>query len=119
MLAAVAGIDLAKARLTAVPIEADHLEHTAEHDLVRPAPIAVLRWWTQRRSRLINGQRNLGGRPANRDAILDALVEGPMRRRPPLLRELQLLEPQNLRIRMQLRAPTTRQKAELTALKTL
>lgn len=117
LFSAVTGVDLGAARLTAAPVEAERLTHAPEHDLLCPNPMAVLRWWTQRRAQFTDGQRYLGGRPHTRDRMLLALAQGPMRRRPPLLRELQLQTPQKVRPRLQLRAPTTRQRSELTALR--
>lgn len=113
---AVTGVDLVDAKLTAKAVEAEHLEHTPEHDLPRPQPMGVLHWWMQRRAQFADGQRYLAGRPNSREAIFAALARGPMRRRPALLRELQFQPPPGARPRLQLRAPIRRQRTELTAL---
>ncbi|WP_426755748.1 TIGR02270 family protein [Myxococcus sp. Y35] len=59
-----------------------------EHDLPVPAPEAVAHWWQQAQKDFSPQVRYLGGKPFGAEALLDALMTGPMRRRAALALEL-------------------------------
>lgn len=115
---AVTGLDLRAAGLAASVDRRKLLEHTPPDDLPRPEPMAVLRWWTQRRGEFNAGQRYLGGSPRSLPALRAALEHGAMRRRPVHLLDLQLHAARH-RPRLQPRAPTRRQRAQLAVLRDL
>jgi uncharacterized protein (TIGR02270 family) len=116
MMQVLTGIDLDDAGLT-VTVEDEALEHTPEHDLPRPDPLPTMQWWLRQRPRFEDGVRYLHGKIRGRAEVLAALTSGPMRRRPALLLDLQLRAPRGVLLRLQTRAPTARQLAELAELR--
>jgi uncharacterized protein (TIGR02270 family) len=84
-----------------------------EDTLPLPEPDAVTAWWREARPKLDAKQRYLAGQPFTPQALLDALVSAPMRRRHALALEL------TLRSRGALQVPTrafvTHQLAALKA----
>jgi uncharacterized protein (TIGR02270 family) len=66
------------------------LEPAPEAALPRPNPAAITAWWHARREQFDEGPRYLGGRLLDHNAMLAALREGPLRRRPLLALELEL-----------------------------
>lgn len=115
---AVTGIDLKHAALKAAAQEEDEvLEHLAEDDLPRPDPVKLRQWWMAHRGEFLPGQRYLMGKPRSLEGILMALAEGPMRRRPPLLLDLQLRASGKPGPRLETRAPTRQQYAQLQRLR--
>jgi uncharacterized protein (TIGR02270 family) len=119
VFSAVTGVALATMGMTAAPGEEERLERTAEGELSRPDPAAVRGWWMKHRGAFTPGTRYLMGKPRSWEGLLEALARGPMRRRPPLLLDLQLRAPARPGPRLQPRAPTRRQFAELAALRAL
>lgn len=115
---AVTGVELGAAGLAQPADERERLSHTAEDELPRAEPMAVLHWWMQHRGQFRDGQRYLAGAPYSRAAVRDALERGPMRRRPVHLRDLQLHAPR-LRPRLQPLAPSARQRQQLAVLRGL
>lgn len=114
----VTGVDLLAAGL-AVPVDDRVLTVvTPEDELPRPDPLAALQWWLKHRDQFRDGQRYLGGAPYSRQAVLAALERGPMRRRPVHLLDLQLHAASH-RPRLEPRAPTRRQRAQLAVLRGL
>jgi len=121
---AVTGVDLLAAGLAAPRMDRVALVYTAEDELPRADPVAVLQWWIRHRGRFRDGQRYLAGAPYSRTAVRDALERGPMRRRPVHLLDLQLHAPaqphaQPHRVRLAPRARTSRQRAQLAVLRGL
>lgn len=112
---AVTGVDLVRAGMALPRRDRNPLEYDPEDSLPRPDPMAVLRWWMQRRGEFTDGQRYLAGAPRTREALLAALERGPMRRRPALHLDLQLhTRPAP---RLQPFAPIARQRPQLAALR--
>jgi uncharacterized protein (TIGR02270 family) len=76
------------------PLEEENLDADLtpkpEDSLPRPRPESVAAWWQQERQRLDAKQRYLAGQPFTPQALLDALVSAPMRRRHALALELAL-----------------------------
>lgn len=117
VVAAVTGVDLEDAELSLPPDgTSEALEHRPEDELPRPDPMAVLHWWMRRRGEYTDGQRYLAGAPHSSAGLVQALKVGPMRRRPAHLLELTLDRAARGRPRLQLRAPTARQRSELAAI---
>ncbi|PCC71363.1 conserved hypothetical protein [Nannocystis exedens] len=116
MMQALTGVDLDDAGLTVV-VEDEALEHTPEHDLPRPDPLPTMQWWLRQRPRFEDGRRYLQGKPRGRAEVVEALTDGPMRRRPALLLDLQLRAPRGVLLRLQTRAFTARQRRELAELR--
>jgi uncharacterized protein (TIGR02270 family) len=114
--AAITGVDLVAAGLSSPARERDAREHSPEHALPRPDPMAVLTWWVAHRPRFADGQRHVAGAPRSPDALLAALVAGPMRRRPAVLLDLQIHAP-SLALSLAPHAPTSRQRPQLAALR--
>ena len=114
-LAAITGLDLEDANLTRAAGDDEALEHRPEDDLPLPDPMGVLRWWRENRERFADGRRHLAGNPHTLAAQWAAITAGPMRRRPAHLMALQLQLPAKQRPRLEPRAPTRRQHAELAA----
>jgi uncharacterized protein (TIGR02270 family) len=98
---AITGLDLRAAGLAAPPppaldelpaFEADDLDAdlvpAAELLLPLPDVPGVIRWWNQHRPRFQPDVRYLGGHPITAERLVDALQQGPMRRRGPLAFEL-------------------------------
>ena len=100
---AITGLDLAVAGLVeprptpdeddeSPPFEdedlADALVPRAEERLPEPDVPGLIRWWNQNRGRFDPGVRYLGGRPTGLRSLVDALADGPMRRRRPIAFEL-------------------------------
>ncbi|WP_224368421.1 TIGR02270 family protein [Hyalangium versicolor] len=113
---AVTGVTLMEANLTAPPKERRRLVHTPEDDLPLPDPAKVRDWWTRNRGRFADGQRYLLGEPRSVAGMLAALKHGPMRRRLGILVDLQLRASARHSLRLQPRAPTRQQYAELSAI---
>jgi uncharacterized protein (TIGR02270 family) len=112
---AVSGVDLARAGMSLPPPDSDEeVQRSAEDELPRPDPMAVLHWWTTHRDRFADGQRHVAGLARSDATLIRALRDGPMRRRGGYLLDLSLARTR--RPRVQLRAPTARQRAELAAL---
>jgi uncharacterized protein (TIGR02270 family) len=116
---AVTGIELADAGLNAGPEEREALDHTAEDELPRPDPMKVRDWWIQHRGVFTHGQRYLMGKPRSLEAMFGALLHGSMRRRAPLLLDLQLRAAGKFCPCLETRAPTRQQYAELAAMRTI
>lgn len=113
---AVTGLDLDDAGLSLPPPDdEERLDHRPEYDLPRPDAMAVLQWWLAHRGRFTAETRYLAGAPRSPAALADALRSGPMRRRPAHLLGL-ALTPGTPPLRLQTRAPTARQRAEMNAL---
>ncbi|MFL5356869.1 TIGR02270 family protein [Archangium sp.] len=76
------------------PLEEENLDADltpkSEDALPQPRPESVAAWWRQERQRLDVKQRYLAGQPFTPQALLDALVSAPMRRRHALALELAL-----------------------------
>lgn len=73
------------------PLEEDlvrDLESRPEDALPMPFQPAVSAWWKEARQRFFEEKRYLQGRLLGPDVLLDALEQGPMRRRPVLALEL-------------------------------
>ena len=116
MMHALTGVDLDEEGLT-LTVEDEALEHTPEHDLPKPDPMPTMQWWLRRRAQYEDGQRYLQGRPRTRGEIFKGgLTDGPMRRRPALLLDLQLAAPRGVLLRLQPRAPAARQRHQLAEL---
>lgn len=117
VFAAVTGIDLAADGLVSSAPDTDEaLVHTPERSLPRPEPMAVMQRWMKIRGEFVDGRRHVAGAPRSPAALLGALARGPMRRRPAIFLDLALHERTGARRRLQTRAPTRRQRAELAAL---
>ncbi|KFE67597.1 TIGR02270 family protein [Hyalangium minutum] len=113
---AVTGVGLREAGLTAPWERRPKLTHTPEDELPRPDAAKVRDWWSRHHVRFVSRQRYLQGEPRALSGIKAALVQGPMRRRAALLLELQLRVPVRRAPRLQPRAPTRQQYAELSAM---
>lgn len=113
---ALTGVELEAAKLTIDGPEVEALAHTPADDLPRPDPMAVMQWWLQHRGRFIDGRRYLAGEPRALAAIVAAIERGPTRRRAGLVLDLQLRCPPSTRPRVDVRAPTSRQRADLATL---
>ncbi len=86
---AITGLDLARAALVApAPPEPEDVVPSAEARLPQPDIAGVIRWWNRNRSRFETGTRYLAGRPIRVTVLVDAVAQGPMRRRPPIAFEL-------------------------------
>lgn len=112
---AVTGVDVEDENLSRPPSDdEERLDHRPEYDLPLPDPMLVLQRWLKERPRLTAGARYLAGARWNPVGLREALRSGPMRRRPAYLLALAM----NARssIRLQPRAPTRRQRGELSAL---
>jgi uncharacterized protein (TIGR02270 family) len=59
-----------------------------EAELPVPDAMEVAGWWRDQRSRFVEGQRYVEGRPFSPDELLRAFVDGTTRRRGPIAREL-------------------------------
>lgn len=113
---AVTGVDLVKAGMAQPRRDRNPLAHDPEDALPRPEPMAVLRWWTQRRGEFRDGERYLGGAPRTRAGLHAALARGPMRRRAALVQDLELHTPVRGAARLRPFAPIARQRRQLAAL---
>lgn len=116
---AVTGVDLNDAGLIVSPPEDEALVHTAEDDLPRPDAAKVRQWWVEHRGAFLPGHRYLMGKPRSLERLLEALLGGPMRRRPALALDLQLRASTTPGPRLQVLAPTRQQYAELKTLHAL
>jgi len=114
----VTGVDLRDAGLAAPAEERVQKLFTAEDELPRAEPLAVLQWWLKHRGQFRDGQRYLAGAPYSREAVRAALERGPMRRRPVHLQDLQL-HAAGHRPRLDPGALTRRQRAQLAVLRGL
>ena len=115
---AVAGVDLEEGEMSVSPEgNEDALELSPEDDLPRPEPMAVLRQWMKLRGDFANGERYVSGAILSPDTLLAALEAGPMRRRHGRLLQLELRTVARDRLRLQVRAPTSRQRAQFAQLK--
>jgi uncharacterized protein (TIGR02270 family) len=99
--------------LTHDRLDAD-LVPAAEDALPVPEPAGVRAWWSARRQRLDPRLRHLGGRPLTPAVLVEALHEGPMRRRHALALELAMRSGGQLQLRT--RQTTTRQRDQLAGL---
>jgi uncharacterized protein (TIGR02270 family) len=115
---AVTGVDLLAAGLATPRVERVALAFTPEDELPRADPVAALQWWIRHRGDFRDGQRYLAGAPYSLSAVRDALEHAPMRRRPTHLLDLQLHAASH-RPRLEPRAPTRRQRAQLAVLRAL
>lgn len=115
----VTGLKLAEAGLVMRMEDAERLDHVAEDELPRPDAEKVRRWWLEHREAFPEGQRFFLGQPRTLGGVLAALAGGAMRRRPALLLDLCLRAPARARPRLQPRAPTRQQLAELATLRAL
>jgi uncharacterized protein (TIGR02270 family) len=86
---AITGLDLARAELVVPGLaEPDDALPSAEDRLPHPDIAGVIRWWNRNRSRFEIGTRYLAGRSVSVPVLVEALAQGPMRRRPPVALEL-------------------------------
>lgn len=114
---AVTGIDLEEAGMSVPPDEdGESLASRPEDDLPRAKPMTVLQRWLKLRGEFVDGQRYVSGAIRNSSSLLTALEAGPMRRRRARLIELELDGDVRNRPRLQVRAPTSRQRAHLRTL---
>lgn len=111
---AVTGIDLEEAEMS-LPVDEDEeaLESRPEDDLPRPNPMVVLQSWMKLRGGFSEGQRYIRGAVRSPSSLLAALTDGQMRRRPTHLLDLELHTAAKDRPRLQVRAPTSRQRVQL------
>lgn len=111
---AVTGVDLEEAEMS-LPVDEDEeaLESRPEADLPRPNPMVVLQSWMKLRGGFSDGQRYIRGAVRSPSSLLTALADGQMRRRPTHLLDLELHTAANDRPRLQVRAPTSRQRVQL------
>jgi uncharacterized protein (TIGR02270 family) len=125
---AITGLDLASAGLTEprpAPREEDEpplfededldaaLVPRAEERLPAPDAPGLIRWWNQNRGRFDPDVRYLGGRPTTLRLLVDALADGPMRRRRPVALELAVRTRGQLQI--ETRAFIAEQRRRLTS----
>lgn len=111
---AVTGVDLEEAKISlSVEEDEEALEWRAEDDLPRPNPMDVMQCWMKLRGNFAVGQRYVRGAVRSPSNLLVALTDGQMRRRPTHLLDLELHAAAKDRPRLQVRAPTSRQRAQL------
>jgi uncharacterized protein (TIGR02270 family) len=74
------------------PLELDDLDAdltlSSDDLLPMPEPLAIARWWSERRASVIDLPRLLGGRPWSPAALLEQIARGPLRRNGALAFEL-------------------------------
>ncbi len=116
VFSAVTGVDLVARRMRLPARPAESVRRSPADDLPRPDPMPILRWWTQHRGEFRDGVRYIDGAPRELAGLITALERGAMRRRPGLLLDLQLRSPPSRRPRLQLRAPSRRQRRELSGI---
>ncbi|MFO0590734.1 MAG: TIGR02270 family protein [Polyangiaceae bacterium] len=92
----------------------DDADDTVARPLPRLGRDAVEAWWSQNQGRFHRTRRTLLGRPATFETIASVLATGPMRRRAPLAEELRIRS--RGRARLETRAFTARQRAEMARL---
>ncbi len=114
----VTGVDLHAAGLAAPPDERTLPVVTPEDELPRVDPLAALTWWLKHRDGYHDDQRYLAGAPYSLPAVRTALERAPMRRRPVHLQDLQL-HAAGHHPRLEPRATTRRQRAQLVVLQGL
>ena len=113
---AVTGVDLEDENMTSdLEDEDEATDHTPEDDLPRPNPMLVLQWWMNHRSRFAEG-RYTAGAPRDKESLERQVLQGAMRRRGGALLGLELLTKNEPRYRIQVRAPTRRQRTQMQAL---
>lgn len=116
VLTAVTGIDLEDEKFARVPPEEEALLDRPEDHLPLPDALGLLMWWRKQRPRFAVDQRYIAGRPRDAATLLEALQEGPMRRRAVQLLALQLESPASRRPEFEPMAPIHRQRRALADL---
>lgn len=114
VFSAVTGMDIEDAKMS-LPYDNDEeaLEWRPEDDLPRPNPMRVLQHWMKLRADFPAGHRYVRGEVCSPAQLLAALAGGQMRRRPAHLLDLELQTAAKVRPRLQVRAPTSRQRVQL------
>lgn len=113
---AVTGVDLQEAKMSlsqSADEEEEALEWRAEDELPRPNPMVVLQCWKRLRRNFVDGQRYVRGVVRSPSTLLVGLADGQMRRRSTHLLDLELHTAAKDRPRLQVRAPTSTQRAQL------